>query len=115
MAITSADSGSQTCTANGTEYFLSSASPQVEYTTDGTYVLTLDLSDLANGEEVTVKAYNKVKSDGTTRLLYSQPVANAQTLQVLHLDPIPCMNACKFSLTQTVGSGAVVVWEVIRL
>ncbi len=111
MAITSQASGSQTCTVNGTEYTLNSGS----FSVDGSYVLGLDINDLANGEELVIKVYNKVKSDGTERIVYQQTIANAQTIPVIHTDPIPVTNSCKFSVTQSVGSGAVVVWEVWTL
>jgi len=74
MAVTTYASGTQSCSA-ATEHTLT-ANPE---TTPGAYQLMLDLSDLAIGEDLTIRIKEKVISGGTQRVVWPDYVANVQS------------------------------------
>jgi len=106
----SAANGTQTCTVT-TEHTLTTI------TTAGTYVLALDLSDMAAGDVVEVRAYLKVLTGSTEAVLYFDVWADVQPDDdvVKFLVPIPTVYSCKFTLKQTAGTSIDVEWEAIDI
>jgi len=107
MATSTAE-GSQTAVIT-TEHTLSTV------TTAGTYVLTVDLSNLADGDELELRAKVKVRSTGTTRQAYIGNYAHAQTNLVAISIPVPTVSECVFTLKQTAGTGRAFAWEVVGI
>lgn len=107
---TSQASGTQACVIS-TEHTLATI------TTAGTYVLSLNLNPLAAGDVIEARAYVKVLTGSTERVLYFDVWADAQPTddQVKFLVPIPTLFSCKFTLKQTAGTGRSIEWNAIAL
>ncbi len=107
MASSKAE-GSQTATVT-TEHTLSTI------TDAGTYVLTVDVSNMALGDELTLRAKLKVRSSGTTRTAYTAHYAQVQENLVVISIPLATVSEVVFTLEQTVGTGRAFNWEVVEL
>lgn len=101
-------SGSQTATLD-TEHALSTIVDA------GTYVLLVDMANLADGETLQLKAKIKVQSTGTTRLAYHGVYRHGQSEPVVLSIPVPSVNECVFSLEQNGGTGRAFPWEIVAL
>ena len=107
MAWTVDSSGSQTATIN-TEHVL--ASP----TTVGTYVLSGDTVNLANGDLVEFRVYDMV--DGTNyREVWCFTFQHAQSQNGKVFPPLAVTTQAKFTLKQTAGSGRAIPWSLRRI
>ena len=84
-------------------------------TAAGTYVLTVDLSNLVLGDTVTLTIEVKVRSTGTTREVYTGTYSNVQEALVATSIPTPSVSEAVFKLEQTAGTGRVFLWEVVAL
>jgi hypothetical protein len=104
--------GTQAATL-GTEHVL------VSPTTNGTYDYSVDLSNLAPGEMVELRAYKKVKSTGGTLLQVWKGTFDyygAQSNKVAEMPPLVAPYGCKFTLLQlNVGTGRNFDWAVNRI
>lgn len=98
--MTVAAFGTQTATI-GTEHTLSGAS----FTTAGTYVLTLDTTNMVLGDRIEIRASEKVLTGGTEKLVYVAVYKHVQAQVVKISPPIPSAYSCKFTLKQTTGTG----------
>ena len=107
MATVKTD-GSQTATLT-TEHTLATI------TDAATYVLNVDTANLADGEELTLRVYGKVRSGGTERLMYSHNVANAQAYNHWVSLPVATAIHVKYTLEQNGGTGRVYPWAVYEL
>ena len=105
---TSEASGAQTAVIT-TEHTLATIS------TDGTFVLYVDTVNMVLGDELELRAKTKVKSDGTTREFLVATYAHVQGQPVKASIPVASINECVFTLKQTVGTGRVFNWEVVKL
>jgi hypothetical protein len=108
MAVSSVASGTQTATI-GTEHILNSpAGP-------ATYVLVVDVTNMALIDVLELRAYSKAKSGGTLLqyLLgsYAQPQANLMVQSV----PVPSVDGAKFTLKQVAGTGRAYDWNIYAL
>jgi len=107
MATSKAD-GSQTAIIS-TEHTLSTI------TDAGSYVLGVDLSNMALGDKLTLRINTKIRSVGTTRLTYIANYTNVQgTLNTLSI-PIASPHEFVATLEQTAGTGRVFNWEITEL
>lgn len=107
MATSQAE-GSQTATLD-TEHTLTTI------TTAGTYVLSVDMNNMALGDKLTLRAKMKVRSTGTTRTVFTGTYAHVQENPVAISIPIPTVSECVFTLEQTDGTGRAFPWEVISI
>jgi len=105
---TSAASGTQSATID-TEHTLSTQ------TTAGSYVLSVDLNNLALGDVVILRVKTKVGSGGTTREILSNTFSNPQGQPVVQSIPIASPHEVVFTLEQVEGTGRSFPWEVISL
>ncbi len=105
---TSESEGSQTAVIS-TEHTLDTI------TTAGSFVLTVDMSNLVLGDILTLRVKLKVRSTGTTRQAYTANYANAQAELVAISIPIPSISECIFTLEQTAGTGRAFNWEIVSL
>jgi len=107
MTTSKAD-GSQTAVIS-TEHTLATI------TDAGSYVLGVDVSNLALGDKLTLRIKTKVRSAGTTRTTYIANYANLQsTLNILSI-PIASPHEFVATLEQTAGTGRAYNWEVTEL
>lgn len=108
MAIGTPTTGTLTC--SGSEQTLGSAK------TDGrTYVLFLDLNNMAAGDVVELYVYVKVLTGSTARVLWKQYWANAQSQPVYMSPPIPAAYSVEFKLKQPTGSARNVDWAFFSI
>lgn len=105
--MTSAASGSQTATLD-TEHTLATI------TTAGSYVLTVDTANLANGETLTLRAYTKVRAADTSRLYCSASYRHAQGEPNKASIPIPVIAEVIFTLEQSGGTGRAYPWNALQ-
>jgi hypothetical protein len=107
---TSQAENTQACTI-GTEHTLTTI------TDAGIYVLSLNLNPLAAGDIIEARAYVKVRSASTERVLYVDAWADDQPVddEVKFFVPIPTLYSVKFTLKQTAGTGRSIEWAAIAL
>jgi hypothetical protein len=104
------DNGSQTATLD-TPHQL----PSTAITADGTYQLQVDCNAMVAGDITIIRAYLKVRSSGTTRLLYADRLAHVPAAPVYVTIPIASTNELYFTLEQTDGTGRAYPWEIVQL
>lgn len=101
-------SGTQSATVT-TEHTLATV------TDAGTYVLAVDVSNLANGDELELRAKEKVLTGSTAAQSVYAAYAHAQTNSVVHLLPVASPHEVAFTLKQTAGTGRSFDWSVREL
>ena len=106
---TSNQSGTQAATI-GTEHQLGNA-----ITTSGTYVLAVDVSSLANGDVLELRAKTKCKTGSASRQAYVATYAHAQTELNKYSVPIPIDVEVVFTLKQTAGAARSFDWNILAL
>ena len=74
MAITVAFSGSEAVSTTEHSMTTDTAGPDAE-TSDGVFQLFLGLTDMAVGDELQVRIYEKVLSSSTQRIVYQQNIS----------------------------------------
>jgi len=101
------DSGSQT-TSGTTEHTLSSQ------TTDGTYVLAVDLSTMALGDIVELSLKTKIVSGGSLLLAYHATFGPGLPAEPISYSiPVPITEQWVATLKKAVGSDSAFPWAVI--
>ena len=101
-------SGSATVVV-GTEDTLASG------TASGTYVLTLETINMADGDIVEVRGYDKPGGSSTSRLSFYYSLANAQSTPGHISPPILTEGYVAFSIKQTSGTARTFNWSVLNL
>lgn len=109
MAVVEQTSGSQTCTV-GTEHTLATR-------TDGkTYVLYLDLANLANGDTLEVRLYEKVRTGDTSRVVVLDSMSHVQAEPIYVSVPLGSAWEWKATIKQTAAAtGRAIPWSVRSL
>lgn len=97
--------GTQAATI-GTEHSLSTL------TGPKAFMLVVDMTNLANGDELELRAKGKVLSAGTRRQLDYAVFQHAQADQVNIFGPYPGGVDMEFTLKQTAGTGRSFDWAV---
>ena len=108
MALTSKSSGSQTATLT-TDHTLATI------TDAGTYVLTVDTANLADGETLTLRIKSKTRSADTSRLVYEANFEHAQSENFKASPAIPVIAEGVFTLEQNGGTGRAFPWNILQL
>ena len=108
MTVTAKDSGSQTATLT-TEHTLSTI------TDAGTYIVSVDVANMALGDETYIKIYGKARSSDTERLVYSFPLANVPVYGLFTSLPYSTPHYMKITLTQEIGTGRAYPWAAYQL
>jgi hypothetical protein len=107
MTWTVDSSGSQTAVI-GTEHILDAP------TTNATYAYSVDTVNLANGDLVELRVYDKI--DGTNlRQVFKATYQHAQLNIGKVSPPIAVTAGAQFTLKQTAGTGRVFPWSVRRI
>lgn len=113
MAVTAQGSGTQTATLT-TEHTL------LDVAVAGTFTLHVDTINMASGDIVELRIYQIVLTGGTRRVAYYQSFFDAQPADDLIKISVPISNeltdagSLRFSLQQTVGTGRVFPWKVLK-
>lgn len=107
MGLQSAASGSQTATIS-TEHSLTSQ------TGIGIYVLLVDTTNMAGGDEIHLKIKTKRLYGETLTLAYDYTFTGAQAEPHKYSVPVPSDVEIVCTLTQTTGTGQVFPWKLLR-
>ena len=101
-------SGSQTATI-GTEHTLATR------TNKATYVLMVDVANLADGDELILRCKTKIRTGDTTRTLYTGHFAHAQEDDIIA--SIPVLSDFEFvaTLEQVAGTGRAFPWKIVEI
>lgn len=84
-------------------------------TTDNVVQAWIDLSAMARGDAFRIKAYEKVQSAGTQRLIFSHTVQNQQS-DPLYVSPaMMMMHGWDFTLQKVTGTDRTITWSVKAL
>ena len=108
MAVTSADTNTQTAVIS-TEHTLATE------TTPGVYVLVVDTANMALGDVVELRIKTKYTTGGTSRLAYKQTYAHIQSEINKYSIPIPVDAEIICTLKQTAGTGRDFPWNLLVL
>ena len=108
MTLVQTNSGTQTATI-GTTHTL--ATP----TAGKTYVLFVDLTNLAAGDVLDIFLQGKVLTGSTLKNVYSPTFAGPQSDPYFMSVPVPAVNGVQFQLMQTAGTGRSFDWSVVSL
>jgi len=106
MAVSSANSGSQTCTLD-TEHTLATE------TTAGVYVLVVDTNNMAVGDIVTLRIKTKAKTGSTSRLAYIKTFSHTQIEINKYSPAIPVDTEIVCTIEQTDGTGRSFDWNLL--
>lgn len=113
MTLSTYASGTQTATVT-TEHFLSSPNAV------GKFQLYLDLSNMAAGDILEVRAYKMAIASGASRAMWfhafygAQPAINLIAMSAWIANTLTDTNAVRFSIKQTFGTGRNFDWLVVQ-
>lgn len=83
-------------------------------TTNATYCVLLDTSNLANGDILECRLYQDMFSGGQELMVWKAAWQHAQLEPIKISPPIASDVAFKVGLMQTAGTGRVVPWKILR-
>ena len=105
---------SETATGSTTLSDTSETQLSTDITTAGTYQLLLDLTNLADGDDVTVRVKMKVRSADTAYVVFEREFVHAVGAEIIAVTPpFPVVNHIGFFLQRTTGSNAY-AWAIIE-
>ena len=111
MAITQPYSNSASIGA--TEWSVTNNSSSIAtQTTAGVYQLFLDMNALATGDEFQIRAYEKVTSSGTQRVVYQSNLVGPQSPPIFVLPSLALINGWDFTLKKIAGTDRTILWSV---
>lgn len=106
---TTAASGTQTATI-ATEHSLATDA------TAGTYVLIVNLTNLANADTVVLRVKTKVLTGDTAETIYEGSYSHDQgSVPIVASPPVVSMHSITVTLEQTDGTGRAFPWALLRL
>ncbi len=108
MAVTEHETGSQTATL-ATEHTLNTTTPE---TTDGAFMLVVDVANLVNDEELTLRIKEKARSGDTQRLLWTTTVKHIQSHPLITSPPMILLHGWDMTLEQNGGTGRAFPWSI---
>jgi hypothetical protein len=114
MPVTVASSGTQTATI-GTEHTI------YDTAAAASWEFGVDLSIMASGDVLELRAYKLFKTGGTRRVVVYQMFVDAQPADLAGTVSIPITcgltdsGAVRFTLKQTAGTGRAFDWEVLKI
>lgn len=112
MTITvEAFTGTETISTTEHSLTTDSAGPDVD-TTAGVFQAFLDLSAMAAGDEFVFKAYEKVRTGDTQRLIYSATFRDAQGTPIWVSPTLILGVGWDFTLTKVSGTDRAINWRI---
>lgn len=116
MAWTVDQSGTASI-SNATETTLGSAS-----TSNGTFILKVDLNDLAAGENIVVRIYTNILTGGTERVVWQGTFGalagtNKMVAPIICSPPVPSNFSltCKLQFTASPAASRSIPWSLLRV
>jgi hypothetical protein len=109
-----------TGTQSGTHTVSSHEAILQEISLAATFILEIDLSNLAAGDAIELRIYNKVLTGGTLRVVYYQRYADAQPTDDQISISVPVSNdistevGLRFTLKQAVGTARAIPWKILQ-
>jgi len=114
MAVTELYANTQSVTTD--EWSLTTDTTTIAAdTTDGVIQAWIDLSAMVRGDSFRIKAYEKVQSAGTQRLIFSHLINNQQTDPMYVTPAMMLMHGWDFSLERTAGADKTITWGIRSL
>jgi hypothetical protein len=104
------EANSTQLTVIDTEHALGSA-----ITTAGDYICGMDLTPLADGDEIELRVKIKAFSGESSTLYWLRTYAHAQEELLIEFPPIGIVTELVYTLTQTAGSVRTFTWWVTKL
>jgi hypothetical protein len=86
----------------------------------GVFSFHVDLSNMASGDSIVLRIYQKILTGDTPMVAYFQPFNDAQPVDGLIAVSVPIANelqeldCLRFTLTQTAGTPKSFKWKVLR-
>lgn len=80
-----------------------------------TYVLVVNLVNMASGDTVVLKAKAKVIGGGSSSVAFEQTFTGDQTEEIVYCEPVPSAHEVEFTLRQSAGTGRQFEWSVLRV
>lgn len=108
MAVTVESSGTQTAVIN-TEHSLAAL------TSAKVLQLSVDASNMANGDVLELRIKRKVLTGGSEAVLFYASFSHAQSEPIKVSVPVVCPFGATFTLKQTAGTGRAFPWSVESL
>lgn len=109
MTWTLADSGTTSSLVIGTETTLATD------TTNGTFVLEVDVSNMVLGDLLEIRVYTITLSGGTLIQAWKGTYQNVQINNHKISPPVASDQSIKTTLKQTVGTGRTYAWKMLRI
>lgn len=81
-------------------------------TTDGVFVLDLDVSALATNDRFRVRAYEKVTSGGSQLLRREWDIVGVQARDDWYTEPMLFMHGWAFTITKISGTDRSIAWSI---
>lgn len=115
MAITELYTGTKALAAADGEWSLTTntAGPDAD-TTDGLIQCAIDVFDLADGESIQFRAYEKCRSGDTQRMIWEMTLRDADTDRLVYTPPLCLMHGWDFT-ADTISGTVTVNWSVRSL
>lgn len=108
MSIVQVDTGTQTATISTTHNLTTQ-------TVAKTYVLAIDLNNMAVGDVLEISAWTKTVAAGASRQAYIETLSGVQACASFLSIPIPSVHELRFKITQTNGTGRSFPWAALTL
>lgn len=80
-------------------------------TTDGVYQFFIDCSNMANGDSIDIQVLEKVISSGTSRVIFTETLSNAQSDPIWASPSFVFMHGWTLQLKQTAGTARSFDWS----
>ena len=81
-------------------------------TADGIYQVFLDVSDMVAGDELQIRAYEKVQSAGTQRIIYQSNLVGAQSPPIFVIPSLILLHGWDITLDCIAGTTINVAWSI---
>lgn len=101
--------------ASGSKVMDGSEDSLTSQTTVAVYVLSLDLTPLANGDTVEVRIYTKTLSGSTKEVAYQATYSNVQGEPNKFSVPVPASQYIEATLKQTAGTNRTIDWALLSV
>ncbi|QEX18488.1 hypothetical protein FRZ44_37950 [Hypericibacter terrae] len=114
MAISEAFAGSATISGTETSLTTNTAGPDVE-TSDGVFQTFIDLNAMATGDEFQIKAYEKVQSSDTQRVVYQSNPVGPQSPPIFVMPSLVLINGWDITLKKIAGTDRTITWSIRKV
>ena len=107
MAVSEHETGTKT--SDGTPQTLNTTTPDL---TDGAFQLFVDLATMVNDDEITLRIYEKARSGGAKRLVWSASYRHIQARPLSVSPPLILLHGWDMELEKTAGAATAFPWSI---